>query len=193
MANPSFEALLSTATHCHKLLRPIDHVVVGGLAVRLHGYGRESRDVDFVVRDRDSQEIATALKSAPCFLRKTIKKNRVVKAHYSPSEGAKNEVRIDFRFWSEDAKIGDVPMPNPAQFCFRNGLPALKLHHLIENKLACAVFWQGPGGKPRRAPKHLRDVGRLIIVHNLDRSYADNLHPSIRDTFRELVDDMPQW
>lgn len=114
-----------------------------------------------------------------------------MKAYYSPPGDKNDEVRIEFRFWDDHAKIGEVPIPDPAQFCFRDGLPVLKLLHLIENKLACAIFWQGPGRKPRRAPKHFRDCERLITIHNLNRSYADNLHPTIRAKFCELVDDLP--
>ena len=184
MGNPSLQTLLQTAKECHDFLDAADipHVVIGGLAVCLHGCKRNSRDDDFrdvdllVCRD-DWRRIQQAFDSAQYVW------DNFRKAYISPTG-----VRVDRRFWDEEATIGEAPMPHPAQFCDRDGLPVLKLLHLIENKLACAVMAQRKGGRrARRSKKHFRDVVGLITVHDLDGSYADNLHESVRAEFRKLV------
>jgi hypothetical protein len=61
------------------------------------------------------------------------------------------------------------------------GLPVLTLAKLIEAKLACGQ------GNLRRTHKDFADVVELIAAHQLSRSFAKNLHKSLRDTFRQLV------
>ncbi|MFM7319520.1 MAG: hypothetical protein ACKO5E_21440 [bacterium] len=63
----------------------------------------------------------------------------------------------------------------------RDGVSVVRLSRLIEMKLASGI------GNLRRTHKDFADVVELIIIRNLDSSFARHLHPSLRPTFRELV------
>ena len=57
----------------------------------------------------------------------------------------------------------------------------MSLAALIQSKLACGL------GNLRRTHKDFADMVELIAVHGLDKSFARNLHKSVRPEFRELV------
>ncbi|KAA1258024.1 hypothetical protein LF1_05150 [Rubripirellula obstinata] len=61
------------------------------------------------------------------------------------------------------------------------GLSVVRLSRLIEMKIACGM------SNLRRTHKDFADVVELIVVRNLDGSFARFLHKSLRPTFRELV------
>ncbi|SMP80067.1 hypothetical protein SAMN06265222_1433, partial [Neorhodopirellula lusitana] len=61
------------------------------------------------------------------------------------------------------------------------GLLVVRLTRLIEMKIACGM------SNLRRTHKDFADVVELIVVRNLDGSFARFLHKSLRPTFRELV------
>lgn len=61
------------------------------------------------------------------------------------------------------------------------GLPVVTLARLIETKLACGQ------GNLRRTHKDFADVVELIAAHNLDGSFAPQLHSTLRELYRELV------
>lgn len=176
MSKPSFETLLQTARECHEFLDAagIAHVVIGGLAVRLHGYTRESRDVDLLVRSDDKDGIRKAFESAQYVWMDFRKAFRSLKG-----------VRVDFRCGGKDAGNGEVSLPDPVAVQTReiiSDLPVLALAHLIETKLACGLNHEEGGDK-----KHCKDVAELIITNNLSDSYANSLHKSVRAGFRKLV------
>ena len=56
------EDLWQTATECHHLLAEakIPHAIVGGVAVCLHGYQRNTVDVDLLIRKEDSEAVREA-------------------------------------------------------------------------------------------------------------------------------------
>jgi hypothetical protein len=61
------------------------------------------------------------------------------------------------------------------------GLSVVRLSRLVEMKIACGMC------NPRRMHKDFADVVELIVIRNLDGSFARFLHKSVRSTFRELV------
>ncbi len=61
------------------------------------------------------------------------------------------------------------------------GLLVVRLTRLIEMKIACGM------SNLRRTHKDFADEVELIVVRNLDGSFARFLHKSLRPTFRELV------
>ncbi len=78
----------------------------------------------------------------------------------------------------------EVRLPDPADksaVVHIEGLPVLSLAKLIESKIACGE------GNLRRTHKDYADVVELIVKHDLDRSFARNLHKSLRGAFRRLV------
>jgi hypothetical protein len=162
MPKRPLESLLQTATECHALIAAIDvpHVIIGGLAVCLHGYDRGSRDVDLLVRYADWEQVRQALESAQ------YKWNDFRRAYYSPAS-----VRVDFRFGGENSSNGDVGLPDPRDDRLRqtiNGLPVLALEELLQTKIRCGFDGQRRGGRwARRSMKHFDDVVGLIKSNDL--------------------------
>lgn len=60
------ESLWETAVRCHELLAQakIPHAVIGGVAVCLHGYQRNTIDLDLLVRKEDTPRIRQVLSDA---------------------------------------------------------------------------------------------------------------------------------
>jgi hypothetical protein len=155
------QSLWATALRCHQLLAAagVPHAVVGGVAVCLHGYRRNTTDVDLLV-PREQRALSQACLDVEGLL-----------AHFSfvgDRVGPSSEVRL----------------PHPGE---RNwvqmieGLPALSLARPIEVKIA--------RGKenPRRTHRDFADVVELIAVNQLRSRFGHCLHPSVRRTFNKLV------
>lgn len=170
------ESLWDTAVRCHEALdaAKIPHAVVGGVAVCLHGYQRNTVDVDLLVRKADTAEIRQALSDAGFNWDKKQVEFR------SPSG-----VPVQFVLMGDKAGKGsEVALPDPADRRIVkdiDGLPVLTLARLIETKIACGE------GNLRRTHKDFADVVELIAANRLGSSFARYLHKSLRATFRELV------
>ena len=153
------QTLWETATRVHEVLSlaGIDHAVVGGVAVCLHGYRRNTVDLDLLVRPDDANAIRTVLDSENV---------RFVMAGASEGSGQ------------------SAVFPDPAdasQLTHIEGLPVLSLAALIQSKLACGL------GNLRRTHKDFADVVELIAIHRLHSSFARLLHKSVQPEFRTLV------
>ncbi len=170
------ESLWDAAKTAHRLLDEsrVAHAVVGGVAVCLHGYQRNTVDIDMVVRQEDAKTARIALEAAGWIWNEDQKECR------SPSG-----VPVQFLFSGERAGRGsEVKIPDPSEAAAVTefeGLPTLSLACLIETKIACGE------GNLRRTHKDFADVVELIAAHDLSRSFARHLHKSVRKTFRELV------
>ncbi len=170
------ETLWEAARSAHELLAQagLPHAIVGGVAVCLHGYQRNTVDVDLLVRRDEAAQVRTALESAGW---KWIDERTELQ---SPSG-------VVLRFLMAGYKAGFdtvVRFPDPGDVdsvTELEGLPVLTLARLIESKLACGQ------GNLRRTHKDFADVVELIAVHQLSRSFARHLHGTLRDVFRELV------
>ena len=169
-------SLWETAAQCHQLLAAakIPHAVVGGVAVCLHGYQRNTVDVDLLIRRDDS-----------VLVRETLEKeeftwNAKAKEFHSPSG-----VVVQFLLAGENAGTdSEVKLPDPGDTRVTTDiedLPVLTLARLIETKIACGL------GNLRRTHKDLADVIELIAANKLNSSFARFLHKSLRTTYRELV------
>ena len=155
------ESLWQTAAQCHQLLAAakIPHAVMGGVAVCLHGYQRNTVDFDLLIRRDDWDAVRTALKGHKFAFRLLLAGDRA---------GSGSEVKF----------------PDPADERITTeieGLPVLRLSKLIESKIACGL------GNLRRTHKDFADVVELIIQNRLNSSFARFLHKSLRTTYRELV------
>lgn len=170
------ETLWEAARQCHAVLQRegIAHAIVGGVAVCLHGYQRNTVDVDLLVRRDDSAAIRRLLEA------NGFQWSQAASEFVSPAG-------IPIQFLLTGDRAGDdsdvyLPDPaNPAAVVEQEGLPVLSLAKLIEAKIACGM------GNPRRTHKDFADVVELIAVHGLSRAFARHLHKSVRKTFRELV------
>ena len=170
------QTLWSTAVECDAALEVagIPHAIVGGVAVCLHGYRRNTVDLDLLVRQADQARVRTALE----------KRGYTWSAEQAEFRGPSG-IPVQFLMSGEKAgSSADVLLPDPDAAGVTveiEGLAVLDLARLIEIKLACGL------GSPRRTHRDLADVVELIAVHDLDRSFARHLHKSLRPAFRKLV------
>jgi hypothetical protein len=170
------QTLWETAARVHDVLadRAIAHAIVGGVAVCLHGYRRNTVDLDVLVRPDDAPAIRAALEADGIAWSDADKEFRTASG-----------VAVQFVLAGESEGPGQAavfPDPADARHVARiEGLPVLTLAALIQSKLACGL------GNLRRTHKDFADVVELIAIHGLDKSFARFLHKSVRAEFRELV------
>jgi len=129
------------------------------VAVCLHGYRRNTVDLDLLVRREDSAAVRAALEA--------------------------DDVAVKWVMAGDKERPGQpavFPDPaDPAAVMVIEDLPVLTLAALIQSKLACGL------GNLRRTHKDFADVVELIAVHKLRASFARKLHESVRGEFKELV------
>lgn len=170
------ESLWQAAARCHEVLAAenIPHAVVDGVAVCLHGYQRNTVDVDLLVRKADSPSVRQSLE------REGFAWDSRENQFTSPSGVAIQFLHAEDRAGPDS----EVRLPDPADeraVTEIEGLPVLRLSRLIESKIACGQ------GDLRRTYKDFADVIELIVRNRLDSSFARYLHKSLRATYRQLV------
>lgn len=147
---------------------------MGGVAVCLHGYQRNTTDLDVLIRGTDSASVRSVLQSAGFVDSERQKEFR-----------SASGIAVQFLLSGDRAGAGaQVYLPDPTErreVIEIEGLPVLSLARLIEVKLACGE------GSLRRTHKDFADVVELIAHHRLDGSFAKHLHRTLRPTFRELL------
>jgi hypothetical protein len=170
------ESLWETAKSCHELLSQaqIPHAIAGGVAVCLHGYQRNTVDLDVLVQAGKSAAVRDVLEANGILWNEE-------EHEFRTSSGA----AIHFLVAGERAGKGsDVRFPDPADpnvAVELDGLPVISLAALIESKIASGQ------SNLRRTHKDFADVVELIVKHNLGRDFARHLHKSVRAAFRQLV------
>ena len=170
------ESLWQAAARCHEVLAAgeIPHAVLGGVAVCLHGYQRNTVDVDVLIRRVDADAVRVSLE------RESFAWNAKDEEFSSPSG-----IAIQFLLAGDRAgPDSEVRLPDPSDdrsVTEIEGLPVLRLSRLIETKIACGM------GDLRRTHKDFADVIELILRNRLNSSFARYLHKSLRPTYRQLV------
>ncbi len=170
------ETLWEAASRSHTLLkeRGLPHAIVGGVAVCLHGYQRNTVDVDLLVRPEDADDVRRVLSGAGW------KWDSRQKQFVSDCG-----VILQFLLGGEKAgRDSEVCFPDPADpsaVTELEGLPVLTLARLIETKLASGA------GDARRMYRDFADVVELIARHSLPKSFCRKLHASLRPTFLDLL------
>jgi hypothetical protein len=157
----------------------IDYAIVGGMALNLHGYGRETVDVDVLVRPAGLQAIHEHL----------------VGLGYRPAfEGARKKlrstrtgVRVEFLTTGEypgDGKPKPLAFPDPAAvYTIVDGVKVVNVPTLMALKIASGMT------QPTRR-LDLADAQKLIELLGLDESFADQLHEYVRPTFLMLLQEL---
>ena len=159
------ESLWQAAARCHEILTAaeIPHAVVGGVAVCLYGYQRNTVDVDLLVRKVDADAVRVSLE------REGFIWNAKEKEFSSPSG-----IAIQFLLAGDRAgPDSEVRLPDPGDESVVTeieGLPVLRLSRLLETKIACGM------GDLRRTHKDFADVIELILQKRLNSSFARYLH-----------------
>src|SRR5262249_25662878 len=126
------ESLWDVAERVHRLLARagIDHAVVGGVAVCLHGYRRNTVDLALLLRPQDVRRGCSALEA------EGFDWSDKAKEYRSPSG-----VAVQFVLTGEREGPGQeltFPDPGTAKYVTTiEGLPVLSLAQLIQAKLAC--------------------------------------------------------
>ncbi len=170
------ETLWHVAERCDSLLSVagIPYSICGGVAVCLHGYQRNTVDLDLVIRSSEIDAVRKVLSDGGLIWNKT-------NAEFRTPDG----IAVQFLISGQKAGKGsEVTIPEPTgdlNVEELEGLPVVRLSRLIEMKLACGM------GNLRRTHKDFADVVELIALRNLDSTFARFLHKSLRPTFRELV------
>lgn len=170
------EALWDVALECHRLLQAasIPHAVIGGMAVCLHGYQRNTVDLDLLVRKAELPSIRGVLEHAGYAW-------SAEQAEFRSRSGVPVHLILAAERAGNDS---EVRLPDPADervVAWLEGLPVISLARLIEAKLACGL------GNLRRTHKDFADVVELIDKHGLGRSFARHLHKSVREPYRKLI------
>jgi hypothetical protein len=171
-------SIWDTARRCELVLseHALPHAVVGGVAVCLHGYPRNTVDVDLLVRREDVDAV-----------RRTMDGEGFVWDAAEHEFRGPDNVPVQFLIAgdpaSDDRSLG-VYLPDPAApgvVTEIEGLSVLSLARLIDLKVACGL------GNLRRTHRDFADVVELIVAHHLGRDFARHLHKSVRKGFRGLV------
>jgi hypothetical protein len=152
----------------------VPFVVVGGMAMFLHGYRRFTEDVDILVNADGLRQVHANLEG---------------RGYLPPFAGSKHlrdadtGVRIEFLTSGDypgDGKPKPVAFPEPASARDTiDGIPCLALPQLVELKLASGMT------NPGRL-KDLADVQEMIAVLGLGEDFAERLNPFVREKYREL-------
>src|SRR5437762_5321944 len=171
------QTLWTTAVECHAVLHAADipHAIAGGVAVCLHGYRRNTIDLDLLICQADQAKVRAALENSGY----TWSSDQ---AEFRAPSGIPVQLLVSGDKAGKDAEVY-LPEPSlPGVTVEIEGLSVLDLARLIETKLACGL------GSPRRTHRDLADVVELIAIHHLDRSFARHLHKSLRTAFRKLIE-----
>ena len=170
------ETLWEVAERVHQLLgaQKVPYAVVGGVAVCLHGYRRNTVDLDLLIGPEDVAGFRAALDSGGFAWHGKEKE-------YRSASG----VAVQVLLAGEPEGPGqEAKFPNPSDpdsVTTIEGVSVLTLAQLIQAKLACGL------GNARRTHKDFADVVELVAIHQLDGSFARFLHKTVRKEFRQLV------
>jgi hypothetical protein len=170
------ESLWKVAEQCHALFSAaeIPYSICGGVAVCLHGYQRNTVDIDLVIRPGDAESVRNLLSEEGLVWDEA-------NAEFRTPAG----IAVQFLIAGQKAGEGsEVTIPEPVgelNVEQREGLTVVRLSRLIEMKIACGM------SNLRRTHKDFADVVELIAARNLDGSFARFIHASLRPTYRELV------
>ncbi|HWX41805.1 MAG TPA: hypothetical protein VN345_11700 [Blastocatellia bacterium] len=155
----------------------VDYAIVGAMALVMHGYRRETVDVD-VLMSREGRDLFV--------------ENLVGRGYVPLFPGAKKQFRdtetgveIDIITEGEypgDGKPKPVSFPPPIDAAIEmDGIRIITLEKLVELKLASGM------SAPHRL-RDLADVQELIKVRGLGADFAESLDNSVRTKYLELWD-----
>jgi hypothetical protein len=172
------ESVWDVAQRCDQAFAAagLRYAIVGSVAVCLHGYRRNTVDLDLLVQRADFPAIRQALDGAGFAGDQGQREFRGIES-----------VHIHLLFADEPAgndRTYAINFPRPGEHATTTvieGLSVVTLPRLIELKLACGL------GDLRRTHRDLADVVELILVNDLHGDFARLLHKSIRPEFCKLV------
>lgn len=150
----------------------IDYAVIGGMAVNAHGHHQTTDDVDILLTPAGlaqfrEQFVGRYFDPFPALPRRFVDR----------ANGETLNVYVMGRF-PGNGEPGPIAYPDPAAVCeWIKNVAFVNLFTLIQLNLANRWF------------QDLADVVSLIRVHQLDESFADRLHPSVRNDYIECLEE----
>jgi hypothetical protein len=150
----------------------IPYAVMGAMAVNLHGARRTTDDVDVLLTPEGLQRF----------------RQELVGKYYLQAEGRsrrfverKSKVTVDCLVtghYPGSGRPGPIAFPDPMEESQDiEKIRVITLPQLVQLKLAA------------RRHSDFGDVVFLIRVHNLDESFLEKLHPSVRSDFIECLEE----
>lgn len=150
----------------------ISYAIVGGMAVNAHGHHRTTDDLDVLLTAEGFADFCA----------------RFVPKHYEGHAkrphrftDRKNQIVVDFLvtgLFPGSGKPGPISYPDPAAVQETiDDIQFVNLLNLVQLKLAA------------RRHQDFADVVSLIRVHQLDESFADHLHSSLRSDYIECLEE----
>ncbi len=153
----------------------IEYSVIGAIALNLHGYQRFTADIDILLSEEGLDKFHQLLIGRgyrPAF-------DGAIKMLRATERNVPIEI-ITAGGYPGDGKPKPVIFPDPKESSVLiDGIRTVTLETLLNLKLASGMT------DPGRL-KDLADVQELIKVKGLDASYAEMLHPYVREKFLEL-------
>lgn len=150
----------------------IAYAIVGGMAVNAHGHRRTTDDVDFLLTSAGFDTFVH-LFDAFHFERVAGRPRRF--------RDVQNRVAFDVLvagLFPGNGEAGPIAYPDPAAVrVLIEDRHVVNLPMLIQLKIAARRHHDFP------------DVVNLIGVHNLDESFVDQLHPSVRPDYIECLEE----
>ncbi len=150
----------------------IPYAVVGGMAVYAHGYRRTTDDLDLLLTPAGFEE----------FKRLFVPKKYELHARLSRRfTDRANDVTVDILvtgLFPGSGKPGPISYPDPAAVNETiKKIRVVDLVTLIQMKL------------PARRYQDFADVVNMIRFNDLEESFAERLHPSVRRDYIECLDE----
>ena len=150
----------------------IPYAVVGGMAVFAHKHRRATNDVDILLTPEGFEE----------FRRSFVPKDyATVPKRTRRFVDRTNKVTLDVLvtgMFPGSGKPGPIAYPDPAEVAeIKARVRVINLETLIQLKLAARRY------------QDFADVVALIRAHDLDESFADRLHPSVRQDYIECLEE----
>jgi len=170
------ESVWKVAQQCDTIFRHagISYSICGGVAVCLHGYQRNTVDLDMVVRPADSERIRAMFS-------KHGWQWDEARREFRTGDGFPIQMLMAGQKAGRDSEVA-VAVPEGRDNVEEiEGMSVVRLSRLIEMKLACGM------GDPRRTHRGFADVVELMLVRKLDGSFDRLLHKSVRKAYRDLV------
>ena len=156
----------------------IPYAIVGGMALNLHGYHRQTVDVDILLTREGLERFRTRLVGRGY----VVAFPGALKTFRDPETGVKIETLTTGEY-PGDGKPKPVSFPDPAAAAVDvAGYSVIGLERLIEMKIASGL------SAPHRLHVDLADVQRLVEELGLPAALEAKLDPSVRAEYRRLWD-----
>jgi hypothetical protein len=150
----------------------IPHAIMGGMAVFAHGHERMTNDVDVLLTRKGIEEFRRLF--VPKYYLQDSKRSR---RFVDKKDGVTVDILLT-GLYPGRGEPGPIAFPDPELVRERiDKIHYIDLTTLVQLKLAA------------RRHQDFADVVSLIDLHNLDESFLDRLHPSVRRDFIECLEE----